>query len=157
MRSSLIVAIGLVAGVSLVGLLAPQAARAVQDLLVTVTNTSVNPVIARDTDSAGRHPFTQRCRSLGGCTFSAPAGQRVVVQYISAKVDAVGCSYLSINLISNDIFLPCVSSADGIWIAQGPLTFYIEPGEVIGTGFATFGGSTGAENVTITGYTVSPP
>jgi hypothetical protein len=69
----------------------------------------------------------------------------------------VGCSYLSINLISNDIVLPCVSSADGIWIAQGPLTFYIEPGGVITTGFATFGGSTGAENVTITGYTVSPP
>jgi len=57
-------------------------------------------------------------RSLGGCTFSAAMGQRVVGQYVSAKVDAPGCGDPEARRISPHLSC-CAAAGEGVWIAQG--------------------------------------
>jgi len=158
-------ATGLVVLVCIV-MVAPQKARAVVATLVQVVNTPSSPVPNQDVDHPGRHPFNQMCTGTpSACAITAPFGQRVVVQYVSTwHSGSPACVYVQLQLVDPSILaarLPCVSAGTDsfgspIYIAQGPVTVYIEPGKTMGVSDHLAGSGSAAFEALVTGYTIAP-
>lgn len=83
-------------------LLAPKAAHAIAATLVQVTNTSANPVPNKDVDQQGRllYQYYSNCTSTNGtCTITypaVPAGQRLIIQHVSAIVETPSATTLNV-------------------------------------------------------------
>jgi hypothetical protein len=154
---------GLVAVTLTLGILFPNRAHALAVALVQVANTPANPIPNQDVDQPGRHPFQQQCSGVMQCNITAPVGQRLVLQYINARLigEPLGpvpsCGVFIVGTGgSADAWLPCisVSGAPAIF-AHTPLTMYVDPG-----GTATVSAFTSASSTTfealVTGYTITP-
>ena len=147
----LFAALGLLAAALALTVLAPRAARAVAAVLV------------QDADAPGRHPFVKQCigSASSDCVISAPPDQRVVLQYVSAGIFSRRCFYFTVERISEVtgaqvIRFPCVSAGPQTWVAQGPMTYFIEPGSSV-FGFVEPGLlSDESLSFTLTGYTITP-
>jgi len=90
----------------------PRAAHAVASVLVQTTNAAANPVPNRDVDQPDTHLLKSADPSAAE-RLSAPAGQRVVVQCVNAKVDAPGCGDPKVDA-SRLIFLACAGAGEGV-------------------------------------------
>ena len=141
---------------------------------VTVTgNVGITGTAAvRDVDQKDRNPYqhTVVFNETGGLNNNAdfpavPAGNRLVITYVSALFTlASGGSVPSISLLWNDnVFgvnanLPATSIGLNTYIASGPVTFYVDAGNVptvLVNG--QFLSTSNTAVVTVTGYLVSVP
>jgi hypothetical protein len=148
-----------------IAMLAPQKARAVVATLVQVVNTPSSPVPNQDVDHPGRHPFSQMCTGApSSCVITAPSFQRVVIQYVSAWHHGTpACTYVLLQELDPILLsarLPCVSAGtDGFgptYIAQGPITLYIEPGKSVNVSETLASSGSAAFEVLVTGYGIAP-
>src|SRR5437763_1064723 len=134
-KSTLLVAIGVAAGI--LALLAPKAAHTQVATPVQVVNTPSIPVPNRDVDHPGRHPFLGRCIASppDDCIIAAPPGQRAVVQYLNARINSKKCDNFLLQQTAEGrpvlLTFPCVAAGRDTWVAQGPITFFIEPGSTL--------------------------
>ena len=154
---------GVVVAALLLALVAPKAVHAIVSTLVTVANTSSNPVPARDVDNSANFPFSgQIC--VGDPTFCqgvpeefrVPAVtstginvKRLVVETTSGVcTDLVGGTNLIAGVglsvyppptdntgdFSNQVLLPAISTKPGFAVFGGPIRLYASPGATITQG-----------------------
>lgn len=158
-RSTLLVAIGLAIGVLA---LAPKTAHTQVATPVQVMNTPSTPVPNRDVDNPGRHAFLGQCSASppADCIVAAPASQRVVGQYVNARINARKCDNFVLQQITDGpralLTFPCVAAGKDTWVAQGPITFFIEPGSTVFGHWSPTLASDESLSMTLTGYTITP-
>jgi hypothetical protein len=154
---------GVVVAALLLALVAPKAVHAIVSTLVTVANTSSNPVPARDVDNSANFPFSgQIC--LGDTTFCKGVPEEFTVPAVTST--GIGVKRLVVettsgvctdpdggnNLIagvgllayppppdntgdfSNQVLLPVFSNKPGFFIFGGPIRLYASPGATITQG-----------------------
>lgn len=159
-------------------LAAPRTAHALAATLVQVTNTSANPVINLDVDSAGRNAYasvascSQGANEFCYATFSpVPAGMRLVVERVSASASLSSGTYVAQLQLSGSGTLPAggngntffpitplITLPNSISFAQywnEQTKMYFEPGNQPSV-YAYFG-SGGADFITVNifGYLVN--
>ncbi len=75
---------------------APRTTHALVATLVTVTNTSSNPIAIASADSPGLHPFTASCTAIqGSCSLNVPSGYELVIQNIAVSLSAPSNPFVS--------------------------------------------------------------
>jgi len=142
----------------------PRAAHAVLSALVTVTNTSSNPVPNRDVDNSANFPFSSEvcggdanfCQGVPN-QFTVPAAtssgvpvKRLVIESISGACDDTsgGSNFIagvvlntpapadSSNSSLEVVFLPAIQTAPGWAMFNGAVHFYASPGASVFEGFS---------------------
>lgn len=168
------IAIGGTAIVALVLTLAvPRTAHAVFSALVTVTNTSANPVPNRDVDNSANFPFSSEvcfgdanfCQGVTGqftvptVTSSGVPVKRLIIETISGVCESPssGSNFIagialntsaptdSSNSSLETVFLPAVQTEPGFAMFNESVHFYAGPGASV------VEGSTGASSSFLTG------
>jgi hypothetical protein len=146
----------------LMSVVAPRTTHALVSTLVTVSNTTANPVPVVSSDSAGQHPFTATCTGVNAgttasCTVAVPAGIELVIQNI----------VLETSMNTNGVFgvTTSVGGTSSLAFAQPPVsdhqtwsvTAYADPSTNITfeVTFPSGGGMGGTFIVYVQGYYVS--
>jgi hypothetical protein len=147
----------MVAGaVALAGILgvavAPKAAHAIVATLVTVTNTTANPVGTSDANNGAFQPVrfvisvndNAGAASLVGTGPTVPANKRLVVENISVyatiggdeQLDAVwfsnsSANYVLVNPQTTDKYAIGTGAEEGFYSYNRPVTAYFDPGDTL--------------------------
>jgi hypothetical protein len=132
-----------------------------------VVNQATAPVLIRDVDNPGRHPFRASCQpsSTFQCQIQVPATAKAIIQYVNANVVTTGSAtpptYLRLNSSAGDNYLPFTLLSCDVtgctYVSQGPVTLNLDQGDTL---FVTFNFPSGAPHFTATaffnGYIVTP-
>jgi hypothetical protein len=160
-------------------LAAPRAMHAVAATLVQVTNTTAEPVPAKDVDNPARHPFAATCTGQGqgeegpaSCNPlpAPPAGAETVIQSVSILVTRGNSTATTAGTYysfvtggqSYQSYLPYVTqqiaSNAAAWVANQSTTIYEDPSSLHACSAVQSDLATQFQiTCTVTGYTVSLP
>jgi hypothetical protein len=90
-----------------IGIFAPKAAHAVQEVMVFVANTRANPVPNQDVDEPARHPYVATCSAdvKGNISFCKPSpapplNSRVVIQSVVMGLNTFGTGTPQYGVVS---------------------------------------------------------
>ena len=162
-----------IVGLSLIlGIATSHTVRAAVSALVTVSNTSANPVPNRDQDNPAQQPFQTTAAVAVPAVgyifnvplYSVPAGKRAVIEHLSGFGNCnptPNVGFVTLNTLvggqDGQFYGGMQSVGDCNWIVNLPLRAYADPGTEITVNVWTFQSIPSAAGVTVSGHLVNIP